>query len=322
MLALLLALGAVALVAAPAAGASIISPRAAHSPNADDIRTTYWVMLILAALIGLAINALLIVAVVRFRARRGPAPARVEAGRGVFARIAIPLGLVAVAIFVFGVVMTVKSQKVASAGPDGLSAPAAETAQVGVHGVSRQALTDATQELRNTEPAVPTSQPVKGGPLMIDAVAQQWIWRFFYPGGPGQTSKPGEIPPYSETGGRPGDRTYSVNELVVPVDTPVVLNITSTDVMHRWFTPALGGQVDAVPGEISHTWFEADEPGVYQGQSTLFSGAGYSAMRTWVKVVSADEYRAFLNRQTLDLGRAQKYVEDAEASGNVPGETP
>ena len=92
MLALLLALGAVALVAAPAAGASIISPRAAHSPNADDIRTTYWVMLILAALIGLAINALLIVAVVRFRARRGPAPARVEAGRGVFARIAIPLG--------------------------------------------------------------------------------------------------------------------------------------------------------------------------------------------------------------------------------------
>jgi heme/copper-type cytochrome/quinol oxidase subunit 2 len=322
MLALLLALGAVALVAAPAAGASIISPRAAHSPNADDIRTTYWVMLILAALIGLAINALLIVAVVRFRARRGPAPARVEAGRGVFARIAIPLGLVAVAIFVFGVVMTVKSQKVASAGPDGLSAAAAETAQVGVHGVSRQALTDATQELRNTEPAVPTSQPVKGGPLMIDAVAQQWIWRFFYPGGPGQTSKPGEIPPYSETGGRPGDRTYSVNELVVPVDTPVVLNITSTDVMHRWFVPALGGQVDAVPGNTSRTWFKADRIGLYPGQSTMFSGTGYSAMRTWVRVVSVPDYQSYLEKQTHELGAAQAYVQHAQETGNIPGGTP
>ena len=157
---------------------------------------------------------------------------------------------------------------------------------------------------------------------MIDAVAQQWIWRFFYPGGPGQTSKPGEIPPYSETGGRPGDRTYSVNELVVPVDTPVVLNITSTDVMHRWFVPALGGQVDAVPGNTSRTWFKADRIGLYPGQSTMFSGTGYSAMRTWVRVVSVPDYQSYLEKQTHELGAAQAYVHPRVltlAGGNLPG---
>ncbi len=319
---LLLALGAAALALAPAAEASIISPRAAHSPNADDIRTSYWVMLIVAVLIAIAINGALIAAVVRFRARRGSAPARIEAGRGFFLRAAVPLGVVAIALFIFGVVMTVKSQEVASAGPDGLSAAAAETAQVGVSGVSQQALSDATQELRNTQPSVPTSNPVKGGPLMIDAVAQQWVWRFFYPGGPGQTSKAGAIPPYSSTGGRPGNRTYSVNELVVPVDTPVVLNITSTDVMHRWFVPALGGQVDAVPGSTSHTWFKADSTGLYPGQSTMFSGAGYSAARMWVRVVSVPDYQAFLEKQTHELGAAQAYVQNAQNTGNIPGGTP
>ena len=62
--------------------------------------------------------------------------------------------------------------------------------------------------------------------------------------------------------------------------------------MHRWFIPALGGQVDAVPGKTAETWFRADREGVYQGQSTFFSGSAYSVMRAWVRVVSPDAYRA------------------------------
>ena len=66
---------------------------------------------------------------------------------------------------------------------------------------------------------------------MIDAIAQQWLWRFEYPGG------------------TPGHRTFTYGELVVPVDTPVILDITSTDVLHSWWVPALGGQVQATPGD-------------------------------------------------------------------------
>jgi cytochrome c oxidase subunit II len=299
------------------ASASILGPRAAHSPNAHDIRTTYWVMLVVAFLVGLAVNAGLIAIVVRNRARRGGEPARLTAGRGFFVRAGLPLGALALALFVFGVVMTAKTEKVAAPGPGALQASASETAQVGVRGVSSQALSDAANNLRNTQPSVPIAAPVKGGPLQIDAVAQQWVWRFFYPGGPkGQGTKITYDP---SNGGYPGNRTFSIDELVVPVDTPVILNITSTDVLHRWFVPALGGQVDAVPGQISHTWFRADETGTFQGQSTAFSGSGFPADRMWVKVVSADEYQAFLQKQARDLATAQAYVQHAQDTGDIPG---
>ena len=78
---------------------------------------------------------------------------------------------------------------------------------------------------------------------MIDAIAQQWLWRFEYPGG------------------TRGIAPFSYGELVVPVDTSVVLKIDSTDVIHSWWVPALTGQVQAVPGTSPSTWFKADEVG-------------------------------------------------------------
>jgi len=305
---------------APVAGASVIGPPTAHSPNAENIRTAYWVTLAVAALIVIVVHVALIAAVVRFRGSRESQPARVSAGRGFFARAAIPLVALALGLFIFGIVITVDAQKVEPSGPNGLTASATETAQVGVSGVPSQALSGAVDELRNTQPAIPSGTPVKGGPLEIDAVAQQWIWRFFYPGGPKMGS--GGTTAYDPNGGRPGDRTFSVNELVVPVDTTVVLNVTSTDVLHRWFTPALGGQVDAVPGHVSQTWFRADAVGVYPGRSTAFSGAGYSAMRSWVRVVTPAEYQQYLSEQASDLAAAQAYVQKALDNGTVPGATP
>jgi heme/copper-type cytochrome/quinol oxidase subunit 2 len=304
------------LVLAPAAGASIIGPRAAHSPNAEDIHTAYWVTLVVAVVLVVAIHAGLIAAVVKFRGDRDSEPARLSAGRGFFTRAALPFAALAIVLFIFGISMTVKITDIEPSGPNGLSAATGETAQVGVRGVDSRTLADAVDQLRNTQPAIPTGTQAQGGPLAIDAVAQQWVWRFFYPGGPKSS---GDSTTYDPSGGRPGDRTYSINELVVPVDTAVLLNITSTDVLHRWFTPALGGQVDAVPGHVSQTWFRADQTGIYPGQSTAFSGAGYSTMRSWVRVVSADEYQQFLNDQSADLASAQAYVQQAQESGNVPG---
>ncbi len=130
--------------------------------------------------------------------------------------------------------------------------------------------------------------PSDAKPLAINVIGQQWLWRFEYPGG------------------LPGNRVFSYGELVVPVDTAVVLHITSTDVMHRWFIPALGGQVDAVPGKTSETWFRADREGVYRGQSTFFSGSAYAVMRAWVRVVSPEAYRQYIRRQRLDLAAAQR----------------
>ena len=96
------------------------------------------------------------------------------------------------------------------------------------------------------------SVPPTRKPLNINVIGQRWLWRFEYPGG------------------RPGDRVFSYSELDVPVDTTVLLHVTSTDVTHRWFIPALGGQVDAVPGQDTATPGSAPiASGIYQGQSTV-----------------------------------------------------
>jgi cytochrome c oxidase subunit II len=314
-----LALAVVALCglafAAPA-DASVISPRAPHSPNADDIRTAYWVALIAAGVVVIVAHLALFAALARFRERRGAEPARLSAGRGFFPRATIPLVALAAGLFAFAVVYTVKAEKAEPTGPSGLQASAAQTAQTGVSGVNEQALEQAIETLRNTTPSTgPIGGEVKGGPLMIDAIAQQWLWRFFYPGGPNGSSGN-----YSASGGRPGDRTFSYVDLIVPVDTTVVLSITSVDVLHRWFVPALGGQVDAVPGQVTQTWFRADRTGVFPGQSTAFSGSGYSTMRILVHVVSPSAYQRFVKKQTEDLHSAQDWVNNLVQSGKVPSE--
>jgi len=132
-------------------------------------------------------------------------------------------------------------------------------------------------------------------PLRINVTGQQWLWRYEYPN---------------------GASTYY--QLVVPVDTPVLMDLVSTDVTHSWFVPAFGGKFDAVPGKVNHAFFKADEEGTYDGESATFSGQGYAAMRTQVKVVSAAEYKKFVEDQVTNENLAQQQVADLIAKGKVP----
>ena len=256
--ALAAALLGLAVFAAPA-GAGL-GPPESHSPNADEIRTAYWVMFVVGFAIGAPLIAGLIVAARRFRVRGDAGePRRLVAGRGVVARAGAVLGAIAVAIFVFGVVMTSDARK----------AEADDSADS----------------------------------LDIDVVGQQWLWRFEYPDSESETIA----------------TVFSYNELVVPVDTTINLRLDSTDIVHRWFIPELGGQVEAVPGEIAETSFRADETGVYRGQSTQFSGTAYPAMRAWVRVVERDEYEDYVAGLADDLATAQEEVA-AEVSAAAEGE--
>ena len=125
-------------------------------------------------------------------------------------------------------------------------------------------------------------------PLQINACGQQWIWRYQYP-----------------------DWTYSYYELVVPVDTAVILHLCSTDVVHRWWVPGLSPKMDVTPGESNSTWFKADETGNYDGASYAFSGASYAVMRTRVRVVDVPTYQAWLEQQAAGIQQAQQFVQKA-----------
>jgi cytochrome c oxidase subunit II len=114
--------------------------------------------------------------------------------------------------------------------------------------------------------------PTSGGPVLrIHVNGQQYIWRYDYPGDPGAL--------------------YSYEEMVVPTNTTVVLELEASDVIHSWWIPKFGPKADAVPGYVNETWFKVKEPGTYRGQCAELCGSGHADMRAQVVAVSPDEYR-------------------------------
>jgi cytochrome c oxidase subunit 2 len=132
-------------------------------------------------------------------------------------------------------------------------------------------------------------------PLTIKATGQQWLWRYDYPNG-----------------------SFSYYKLVVPVETPVELELLSTDVIHTWNVPDLSGKRDAVPGKTNRVTFSADEEGSYEGASATLSGQAYAPMRTAVEVVSPQAYEDFLKQQKSDIDDAQDRVVGLIEEGEVP----
>jgi cytochrome c oxidase subunit 2 len=299
LLASLVALLAFAWAAAPAHAVDL-APADPHSPNAETMRSSYVVMILITFAVILVVNGALLAAVLKFRERRGAEPARFTAGRGALRPVLGVLGVAALAIFIFGVVQTNDARQIEPSGPEGLGA--SPTAQVGVKGVSDLQVDPAELSAAGDEPTGGSDDATSTVPLEIDAIAQQWLWRFEYPGH------------------TPSEQRFSYGELVVPVDTPVVLSVTSTDVLHSWHVPALGGQVQATPGDVTETWFKADEVGRYEGSSTEFSGTAYPAMRSWVRVVTVPEYEDYIERLEVELTEAQAEVQDAREQEEAAAE--
>ena len=130
--------------------------------------------------------------------------------------------------------------------------------------------------------------PRDGGPILnIDVNGQQYVWRFDYGG---------------------GDQLYAYYEMVVPTDTTVVLNITSSDVQHSWWIPKLGGKADAVPGHTNKTWFKipAGREGNYFGQCAELCGAGHADMRAEVRAVTPDEFETWAENQRQGIAASSE----------------
>ena len=254
------------------APANVISPESAHSPNAEDMTTLYWIALVVILALIVAVNVALLATVRRFRSERGRVPRRLRSGRGLQLQVGAGLGLLALALLVAGIAFTESARKAPESGPEGLQASKTVFAQRSL--------------------SLPSGD---SKPLEIHATGQQWLWRYTYP-----------------------NDAFSYYELVVPVDTTVVLDLVSTDVVHTWYVPELAGKFDAVPGKLNKVFFRADEEGVYEGRSATFSGAGYSSMRIAVRVVSPEDYQAHIEQLKRDIDEAQQTVAAQIASGQTP----
>ncbi len=117
--------------------------------------------------------------------------------------------------------------------------------------------------------------------VVVEAEAYQWGWNMRYP-------EEGNISAPSAEGGP---------QIVIPVDTDVYFEVTSTDVIHGFAVPELGLKQDAMPGSTNTIKTVAYEEGTYQGYCTEYCGVAHSQMYFSVKVVSQEEYQQFLEEQ-------------------------
>ena len=120
-------------------------------------------------------------------------------------------------------------------------------------------------------PRKPIVSTVK--PLRIQVASLDWKWLFIYP----------------EQG------VASVNRLIIPVDTPISLELTSSGVMNSFFVPQLGSQIYTMAGMITRLNLLADHLGTYRGFSAQFSGEGFSDMHFDAEAVTSEKFTQWLN---------------------------
>lgn len=106
--------------------------------------------------------------------------------------------------------------------------------------------------------------------------------------------------------------------MVVPVNTTVRVIVTSSDVIHSFAVPAFGVKVDAIPGRLNETWFRVDKTGMYYGQCSELCGTNHAFMPINIKVVSKDDYKAWVATQTASADTDNKVkLADATAATAV-----
>ncbi|HEY0918804.1 MAG TPA: cytochrome c oxidase subunit II [Devosia sp.] len=147
--------------------------------------------------------------------------------------------------------------------------------------------------------------------LTVKATGEQWYWNYEYVD-QGLSFDSNMLNEEERAATKPGEpRLLAVNnELVVPVDTTVRMQITASPggVIHAFAVPSFGIKIDAVPGKLNETWFNARKTGLYYGQCSELCGQDHAFMPIAVRVVTQDEYALWI--KTL----AEGFVDDANAT--------
>jgi len=131
--------------------------------------------------------------------------------------------------------------------------------------------------------------------ITMKVTGKQWYWTYEYPQDQGGGfSFDSLLKP--ETDLKPGDIwLLSVdNEAVIPVGKTVRLQVTAADVIHSFVVQSFGARIDAVPGRLNETWFKPEKEGVYYGQCSKLCGKDHAFMPIAFRVVSEQDYAAWL----------------------------
>lgn len=124
--------------------------------------------------------------------------------------------------------------------------------------------------------------------MTIKATGKQWYWSYAYPDN-------GKFEFDSLMAQDKQPRLLGVdNEMVVPVNKVIRVQVTGADVIHAFALPAFGVKIDAIPGRLNETWFKATKTGMFYGQCSELCGKDHAFMPIAIRVVNDQEFAAWV----------------------------
>jgi cytochrome c oxidase subunit 2 len=150
-------------------------------------------------------------------------------------------------------------------------------------GIDAVALRRSADDLRAHFWRFPDADPAA---LRVEVTAQQWAWTFRYAGADGRFDTADDI--------------VTLNELHIPVATPIYLKLRSKDVVHSFYLPNFRTKIDAVPGSTTRLWFQARAAGQYEIACAQHCGVSHYKMRAQLYATDADDYRRWSERAAAD----------------------
>jgi cytochrome c oxidase subunit 2 len=260
------ALLALLVVTIPASAGIILPEAGGGSKQAEDTRTLYAIILVLAVIVLVGVEGVLIYCMVKYRARKGRVAAQIHGNT----RLEIGWTVGAAVILVFLTIATFVMLP-------GIRNPAASDIDANGNPVAANAAFASTDQ----------NAPPKGASMNIKVDGQQYVWQYTYPS-------------------LDGKKVFSYVDMYVPVGMTVTLDIGSNDVQHSWWIPALGGKMDALPGYVNKTWFKITEEGTWKGQCAELCGRNHANMYARVHALPYDRWKAWYDKQAADIKQAQK----------------
>ena len=122
--------------------------------------------------------------------------------------------------------------------------------------------------------------------MRIQINAHQWAWDARYAGPDGKFNTEDDV--------------VTLNDIRVPIDSPIVMQLASTDVIHSLYLPNFRVKMDAVPGQVNNLYFQAKETGEFEIGCAQHCGPNHYKMRGQLTVMPKDAYEAWLKAGSAD----------------------
>lgn len=160
--------------------------------------------------------------------------------------------------------------------------------------------------------------PAENEALTVRVIGQQFVWNFHYPGDDGKFGKtsikfvsdanPLGIDPDDPAS---ADDFFSVNQFHIPVNKPIITQISSKDVIHSFGIPVLRVKQDAVPGMAVPIWFTSKYEGTFDIHCSQLCGVGHSLMKGIVHVDSEEKFKEWWDEQPRPFKKEEPKEEQA-----------